>query len=100
MYLSPSAARTKATVRMIAASFLAGAGVMLLAGVAGPIMSQGSLAGGAAQASVRVSERPSIEPLDVAAVRAQLARAESTMAAARATTDDDIARLMRLTPAS
>ncbi|MBL8531863.1 MAG: hypothetical protein JNK94_09025 [Hyphomonadaceae bacterium] len=44
-----------------------------------------------------MSERPVIEPLDVAAVRAQLAAAETTMAAARATTDDDIARLMRLT---
>ncbi|MBX3511592.1 MAG: hypothetical protein KF700_10340 [Hyphomonadaceae bacterium] len=95
--MSATAAQMRVTVRSVAASFLAGAAAMLCLGVAGPIISQGALSGGAALASTRVSERPVIEPLDVAAVRAQLAAAETTMAAARATTDDDIARLMRLT---
>jgi hypothetical protein len=39
---------------------------------------------------------PAIEPLDVAAIEATLAEAERAMAAARATTDDNVSRLQAL----
>jgi hypothetical protein len=99
MYASPTADRAKATVRMIAASFAAGAGLMLCVGLAAPLMTKGVLLEvRSAEASTLQSQTPVIEPLDVEAIQAQLAAADRTMAAARATTDDDIARLARLTP--
>jgi hypothetical protein len=39
---------------------------------------------------------PLIEPLDVAAIEAQLAEADRLMAAARETTDDNVGRLEQL----
>lgn len=98
MYVSPTQAKTKATVRMIAASFAAGAGVMLCLGLAAPLTAKGALLSvRAAEASVYQEPTPLIEPLDVVAIEAQLADADRSMQAARATTDDDIARLARLT---
>ena len=97
MYVSPTAAKTKATVRMIAASFAAGAGVMFCLGLA-PLIGQGTLLSvRAAEASTMEAKSALIEPLDVQAIQAQLAAADRSMQAARATTDDDIARLARLT---
>lgn len=96
MYAAPSAARTKATVRMITASFVAGAGAMVFIGLAAPLLTRGALSVVAAEASTLEPAAPLIEPLDVEAVRAQLAAADQTMQAARATTDDDIARLNTL----
>lgn len=96
MFASPTEARRKATMRMIATSFAAGAGLMLIAGLAVPLTSMGMLSVRGAEASTREASAPMIE-LDVAAVRAQIAAADQTMEAARATTDDDIARLNRLT---
>lgn len=88
----------KSTTRMVVASFAAGAGAMVILGLVAPVMVQsGPLIREAFAAEVRES-RPVIEPLDVAAIEAQLAEAELAMAAMRATTDDDIARLQRLTP--
>lgn len=98
MYASPTEARRKATMRMIATSFAAGAGLMLIAGLAVPLTSMGMLSVRGAEASTREVQAQLIEPLDVEAVRAQIAVADQTMQAARATTDDDIARLNRLTP--
>jgi hypothetical protein len=90
---------TKVTTRMVVASFVAGAGAMVLVGLVAPVVTQG---GGfvireAFAAEVRQS-RPVIEPLDVEAIEAQLAESDRTLDAMRATTDDDIARLRRLTP--
>jgi len=97
MYASPTTARRKATMRMIATSFAAGAGLMLVAGLAVPLASMGMLSVRGAEASTRAVQAQLIEPLDVESVRAQLAAADQSMQAARATTDDDIARLSRLT---
>ena len=81
MYVSPTAERRKATVRMMA-----------------PLASQGALLDvRSAEASTLEAQTPLIEPLDVNAIQAQLAAAERSMQAARAVTDDDIARLARLT---
>jgi hypothetical protein len=88
----------KTTTRMVVASFVAGAGAMVLVGLVGPVMMQsGPLIREAFAAEVSQSS-PVIEPLDVQAIEAQLADADRMMVAMRATTDDDIARLQRLTP--
>lgn len=90
--MSPS--NTKATVRMVVASFAAGASAMVMLGLVAPVAVQGGLSVREAAAS-QVEQRPEIT-LDVAAVEAQLADADRSMAAARATTDDEIRRLARL----
>jgi hypothetical protein len=41
-------------------------------------------------------QAPLVEPLDVAAIEAQLAEADQAMAAMRATTDDNVGRLEAL----
>lgn len=89
-----SSSNTKATVRMVVASFAAGAGAMVVLGLFAPVMMQGDFAMREAMAST-VEARPQIA-LDVSAVEARLADAERAMQAARATTNDDIARLQRL----
>jgi hypothetical protein len=94
--MTPSNA--KATTRMIVASFVAGAGAMVLVGLVAPVTVKGGLSIREAFAAEVQQTRPLIEPLDVAAVEAQLADADRVLRAARATTDDDIARLRRLTP--
>ena len=91
-----SSASLKSTLRMIAASFAAGAGAMVLVGLVGPVALQGGLSMRDAMASTVESEAPAIEPLDVAAVNAQLAEAERSMASARAVTDGAMSRLDRL----
>ena len=88
--------QTKATRRMVVASFAAGAGAMVLLGLVAPVMMQGGLSVRDAFASEVQQTRPAIEPLDVAAIEAQLAQADREMDRARATTNDDIARLARL----
>lgn len=90
--MSPS--NTKATVRMVVASFAAGASAMVMLGLIAPVAVQGGLSVREAAAS-QVEQRPEIT-LDVAAVEAQLADADRSMAAARATTDHEIRRLARL----
>jgi hypothetical protein len=89
---------TKATTRMVVASFAAGASAMLLVGLVGPVAMKGGLSIREAFAADVQQDRPLIQPLDVQAIEAQLAAADRSMEAMRATTDDDIARLQRLTP--
>ncbi len=93
--MTPSNA--KATLRMVVASFAAGASAMALVGLVAPVAMKGGLSMREAFASEVQQNRPAIEPLDVAAIEAQLAEADALMSAMRATTDDDIARLERLT---
>jgi hypothetical protein len=90
---------TKTTTRTVVASFAAGASAMVFLGLIAPVAMQGGgLAIREAFAAEVQQTRPVIEPLDVQAINAQLAEADRTMDAMRATTDDDIARLRRLTP--
>ena len=90
---------TKTTTRTVVASFAAGASAMVFLGLIAPVAMQG---GGFAIREAFAAEveqtRPVIEPLDVEAIEARLAEADRAMDAMRATTDDDIARLQRLTP--
>jgi hypothetical protein len=92
--MSPS--QTKATVRMVVASFAAGAGAMVLVGLVAPVAMKGGLSMRDAMASQFEQTAPVIEPLDVAAIEAQLAEADRLMTAARETTDDNVGRLEAL----
>ncbi len=92
--MSPS--NLKATVRMVVASFVAGAGAMVLVGLVAPVAMQGGLSMREAFANEMEQQAPALEPLDVAAIEAQLADAERLMAAARHGTDDNVSRLQAL----
>jgi hypothetical protein len=92
--MSPS--NVKATVRMVVASFAAGAGAMALVGLVAPVAMQGGLSMRDAFADQLEQQAPIIQPLDVAAIEAQLADADRLMAAARETTDDNVGRLEAL----
>lgn len=92
--MSPS--NVKATVRMVVASFAAGAGAMALVGLVAPVAMQGGLSMRDAFADQMEQQAPLIQPLDVAAIEAQLADADRLMAAARETTDDNVGRLEAL----
>ena len=92
--MSPS--NVKATVRMVVASFAAGAGAMALVGLVAPVAMQGGLSMRDAFADQMEQQAPAIQPLDVAAIEAQLADADRLMAAARETTDDNVGRLEAL----
>lgn len=91
-----SPAQDKTTLKMVTASFIAGAGAMVLAGFIAPIAIKGGLSIRDAMAATVQAEAPAIEPLDVAAIEAQLADAERSMASTRAATDRAIERLDRL----
>ncbi|OQW59957.1 MAG: hypothetical protein A4S17_11070 [Proteobacteria bacterium HN_bin10] len=92
--MSPS--QSKATIRMVVASFAAGAGAMVMLGLVAPVAMKGGLSMRDAFADQVVQQAPVIEPLDVAAIEAQLAEADRLMAAARETTDDNVGRLEAL----
>lgn len=94
MRIAPVNSETLAKKRAVYASFVAGVGAMFVIGLIAPI-SHG-LSMGAAEAHGLEQRAPLIQPLDVAAIEATLADAERTMAASRALTDDDVARLERL----
>ena len=92
--MSPS--NIKATVRMVVASFVAGASAMALVGLVAPVAMQGGLSMREAFANEMEQQAPALEPLDVVAIEAQLADAERLMAVAREGTDDNVSRLQAL----
>jgi hypothetical protein len=69
---------------------------MVLVGLVAPVAVHGGLAMRDAVAATMVAEAPAIEPLDVAAIEAQLAEAERTMDVSRVRTADELALLDRL----
>lgn len=89
-----AAEASNSPVRLAAASFAAGVGFMLLAGLVAPLVAEGGLSMRSAEAATHES-RPVIE-LDVNAVRAQLGEAEAAMRVNFATTDAAMTRLERL----
>ena len=91
-----SRSNVKATVRMVVASFVAGASAMALVGLVAPVAMQGGLSMREAFANEMEQQAPTLEPLDVVAIEAQLADAERLMAAAREGTDDNVSRLEAL----
>ncbi len=85
----------KTTLRMIVASFAAGVGAMMLVGLAAPIVSD--IATREALASTLAHEVPAtIQPLDVAEVRARLVDANQRLETTRAATSQAMNRLERL----
>ncbi len=93
-----SLSSTKSTLRVVVTSFAAGAGAMVLAGLVVPVAVQGGLSIRDAVAATLQAEAqaPALEPLDVAAVQAAVAEAERGLEAARASSEEAIARLDRL----
>jgi hypothetical protein len=91
-----SAVQNKSTLRIVTASFIAGAGGMLFLGLLAPVVMKGGLSIRDAWAATVEHQAPVIEPLDVAAIQAQLADAERNMDTTRAATDSAIARLDQL----
>jgi len=91
-----SSPQAKATMRMVFASFAAGAGAMMLVGLVGPIAVQGGLSMREAMASQVEARTALVEPLDVEAIQAQLAAADAAMETMRASTADEMQRLEQL----
>lgn len=91
-----SSPQVKATMRMVFASFAAGAGAMMLVGLVGPIAVQGGLSMREAMASQVETRAALVEPLDVEAIQAQLAAADAAMETMRASTADEMQRLEQL----
>lgn len=82
--------------RVVLTSFAAGVGAMALVGLVAPIAMKGGLSLTDAAAMTGEAPQQLIEPLDVAAIEADLARANTAMQEMRARTDDEIAQLERL----
>ncbi len=91
-----SSAQTKATTRMVVASFAAGAGAMVLLGLVAPVAMKGGFAVREAFASEAHQTAPLIQPLDVQAIEAQLADADRAMSEMQADTADEMGRLEQL----
>ena len=75
---------------------LFGASAMVLVGFVAPVTLKGGLTIRDAVAASMQSDAPVIEPLDVAAIEAQLADADRQVQEMRATTADEVGRLQRL----
>ena len=86
----------RSLIRMVSASFAAGVGVMMLSGFVAPVVAKGALSLREAEASPIVQSQPVIAPLDIAAIEAQLAMADSAMLRAAAATDPALRRLEQL----
>lgn len=84
------------TVRMVAASFAAGASAMVMVGLVAPIAMQGGLAMRDAMAATIEQEAPAVQPLDVVAVQAQLDEARRAVATSHSVNDGAMARLDQL----
>ncbi len=91
-----SSSQTQAIRRMVVGSFAAGVGAMLLVGLVAPIAMKGGLSVRDAFAATIEQRQPAIEPLDVAAIEAQLAEADRLMSDMRASTSDEVVMLQRL----
>ena len=94
--MSPADEKYKATFRVVAGSFLAGAAAMVMLGFVAPVAVKGGLSIRDAWAATADHNGPAIQPVNVAQVRAQLAEAERAMAAARQSSQASIDRLDRL----
>jgi hypothetical protein len=92
--MSPT--QRKATIRLVAGSFIAGASVMAVVGLVGPVAVQGGLSVRDAFASTFEEPAPLIEPLDVAVIEAQLAEANREVETMREATADEFQHLDRL----
>jgi hypothetical protein len=97
--LSPAPAavvQARSPLRVVAASFVAGVAAMLLCGLAAPVIAKAGLSVAEAQATTSTGVEVAIAPLDLQAVRAQLALADATLRQSAAATDHTVARLERL----
>lgn len=86
----------KAMRRTIVGSFAAGVSAVVFFGLIAPVALQSGLTVRDAFASTLEQSQPVIQPLDVEAIEARLAEADRAMEAMRASTDDEMAMLERL----
>jgi hypothetical protein len=82
--------------RLVAASFAAGAGMMMLFALVAPVIAKGGLTVREADAQTIQHVAPAIDPLDLNAIQAELDAAERAMAASQRATDAAVARLQSL----
>ncbi|MBS0386654.1 MAG: hypothetical protein JSS00_15035 [Proteobacteria bacterium] len=94
--MSPADEKLKATYRVIAGSFLAGAAAMVMLGLVAPIAVKGGLSIRDAWAATADHNGPAVQPINVVQVRAQIAEAQRQMEAARQSSQASIDRLDRL----
>ncbi|HWA00021.1 MAG TPA: hypothetical protein VG841_06870 [Caulobacterales bacterium] len=92
----PKAGKTVSQTRMIVSSFVAGIGAMALAGLVFSVVADGGIAHSAHAAPLRGRQAPAVQPLDVAAVKAQLAQADTAVQVAQDATDPAVFRLGEL----
>lgn len=90
-----SPVQNKSNMRIIAASFVAGVGAMSLVGIVAPLVMKDGYVREAMAATIE-RQAPAVEPLDVAAVQAELAASELRMEATRAATERAMTRLEQL----
>lgn len=88
--------KPRAPVRMILTSAAAGVAVMVLVGLIAPTIAMGGLAMRPAAASTLPAHQQLIQPLDVPAIKAQIASAQAQIDAERRDTDPVVARLHQL----
>ena len=88
--------KPRVPVRLIAASFAAGVGAMVFVGLVAPTIAMGGLSLRAAAASTLPPHQQLIEPLNVPAIKAQLATAQAQMDQERRETDPMVERLSQL----
>jgi hypothetical protein len=91
-----SPAQNKSNMRVIAASFIAGAGTMTLVGIVAPLAMKDDLSAHAALAATAELHAPAVQPLNVEAVKAELAASQVRMEATRAATEHAMKRLEQL----
>lgn len=82
--------------RTIVGSFAAGVSAVVFFGLIAPLMMQSGLTVRDAFASTLEQSQPVIQPLDVAAIEARLVEADRAMEAMRASTEDEMQALERL----
>jgi len=93
----PREAKSGSQARVIAASFTGGVAAMALAGLVCTVAAGGGLSLTAAHASpLAHAGAPAVQPIDVAAVQAQLTRAESDMRETQTATNGAMTRLQAL----
>jgi hypothetical protein len=90
------AARAASHTRVVLASFAAGVGSMLAAGLLAPVLMKGGLSLADADAATAAAKAPVIEPLDIEAVQAQLQDADRVMRVSRTRTGQAMDRLEHL----
>lgn len=91
--VSDNSQRGRKNVRAVLTSFTAGIGAMVVFGLVAPVAVQGGLSVAEADAAPAAKAESAVSPLDLEAIRADLAQAELALRERADATDEAIARL-------